>query len=57
MAHMRKATFTTTVPHLFSPISALSAENKPSIFALRFRVHRTFQINKSILLISNDTVI
>ncbi len=42
---MRKTTFTTTVPHLFSPKSALSAESKTYIIALRFNVYGTLQIN------------
>ena len=48
MAQMRKATSTITVPHLFSPISAFSAESKSHIITLRFNVHETFQTNKLI---------
>ena len=44
MAQMRKATFTTTVPHLFSPISAFSAESKSYIITLCINVHETIQI-------------
>ncbi len=46
---MRNARFTITVPHLFSPISALSAENKSYIILQslisRFNVHETVQNN------------
>ncbi len=38
MAYMRKATFTITVPHLFSPIFAYSAKSKSYVIALRFNV-------------------
>ena len=41
---MRKSTFIITVPHLFSPISAFSAESKSNIIALHFKVHGTIQI-------------
>ena len=57
MVQMRKATSTITVPHLFSPISAFSAESKSHIIALRFNVHGTFQINQSNFLISKITSI
>ncbi len=41
---MRKVTFTTTVQHLFSPISALSAEGKSYI--IRFNACEILQINQ-----------
>jgi len=53
---MNNTSTTITVPHLFTSISAFSAESKSYIDALRFIVHGMFQINKSILLISNDSV-
>ena len=42
---MKNASLNITVPHLFSPISAMSAESKSYIIVLRFIVHETFQIN------------
>ena len=39
-------TFITNPPHLFSPISACSAESKSHIIALRFNVQETIQINQ-----------
>ena len=48
---MKNTSFAITVPHLFSPISAQSVENKSYI--VRFNVHETFQINQSDFLISN----
>ena len=51
---MRKTTFTITATHLFSPISAQSAESKSYIVTLRFNVHETFQINLTNLLISQE---
>ena len=51
---MKNTSFTITVPHIFSPISALIAESKSYIITLRFNVHETFQINKSDFLISNE---
>ena len=51
---MRNTSFTITVPHLFSPKSAFSAEIKSYIIALRFIVHETLQINSSNFLISNN---
>ncbi len=44
---MRKTLFIITFPHLFSPISAFSAENKSNIITLRFNVRETIP-NKSI---------
>jgi hypothetical protein len=44
MAQMKKATLTTNVPHLFSPISVFSAESK-SYITWRFNLHETLQIN------------
>ena len=54
---MRKTGFTITVPHLFSPISAFSAESKPYIIALHFKVHETLQINQTYFQIFNITSI
>ncbi len=54
---MKETTFTITVPHLFSPISAFSAESKSNIIALRFNVYETFQINQTYFQISNSTSI
>lgn len=45
MAQMRKATFTTTIPHLLLPIFAFSAESRSHIITLRFKFHETLQIN------------
>ncbi len=56
MAQIRKAISTITVPHLSSPISALSAESNSNITTLRFNVHETFH-NKSNFLIFNKTVV
>ncbi len=36
---MRNTSLIITVPHSFSPMSAISAESKSSIIALRFNVH------------------
>ena len=44
---MRNTSFTITVLHLFSPISALSAESKSNLTISRFTVHGTLQINPS----------
>jgi hypothetical protein len=52
---MKNASFNITVPHLFSPKSAFSAESNSYI--VRFNVHETFQINHSNFLISNRTFI
>ena len=52
---MRKTHFAITIQHLFSPISALSAESKLHITPLRFNVHETLQLNPSNFLISNNT--
>ena len=52
---MRNTSLIITVPHLFSPISASSAESKSYIIALRFNLYGTFQINQSNFLISNNT--
>ncbi len=53
---MENTGFNITVPHLFSPISALSAESNSYIVALSFNVHETFH-NKSKFLIFNKTVV
>jgi hypothetical protein len=42
---MRNNRFTITVPYLFSPKSAISAESKS--YFVRFNVHETYQINHS----------
>jgi hypothetical protein len=44
---MRNTSIIITVQHLFSPISALDAESNPYIIKLRFKMHRTLQINQS----------
>ncbi len=44
---MKNTGFNITVPHSFSPISALNAESKSYITSLRFNIHGTFQINQS----------
>jgi len=54
---MRNTSFAITVPHLFSPITAQSAESQPYIITLRFNVQETFQIKQSNFLISNITFI
>ena len=43
---MRNTSFTITVPHIYSPIAAYSAESKSYIITSRFIVHGTFQINQ-----------
>ena len=52
---MRNTSLFITVPHLFSPISAFSAESKSYIIALRFNVYGTLQINQTDFQISNST--
>ena len=52
---MRKTTFIITATHLFSPISAQSAESKSSIITLRFNVHGSLKINSSNFIISKNT--
>ncbi len=52
---MNNTGITNAVPHLFSPISAFSAESKSHIITLRFDVHETLQINQSNFLIYNNT--
>ena len=54
---MRKTTFASAIPHLFSPISALSAESNSHIITPRFKVHETLQINQSNFGISNNTFV
>ncbi len=51
---MRNTSITVSIPHLFSPRSAFSAESKSYIVC--FNVHETFQINQSDFLISNSTL-
>ncbi|KHE91420.1 hypothetical protein S225a_07470 [Candidatus Brocadiaceae bacterium S225] len=52
---MRNTSLVITVPHLFSPKSALSTESKPYI--VRFNVLETFQINQSYFLNFNNILI
>jgi len=54
---MRNTSFTVSIPHLFSPISAQSAESQPYIITLRFTVQETIQINQSNFIISINTFI
>ena len=48
---MKNTGFDITVPHLFSPMSALGAESNSYTITLRFNIHGTFQINQSNFLI------
>jgi hypothetical protein len=48
---MRNTNFTITVPHLFSHISAFSAESNSYIIIFRFNIDQTLQINQSSFLI------
>ncbi len=41
---MRGMSLGITVPHLFSPISASSAESESYIIKFRFNVYGTFQV-------------
>ncbi len=43
---MRNTSLVITVPHIFSPISAISAESKSYNNRLRFKYHETFQRHK-----------
>jgi hypothetical protein len=52
---MRNTSSTVSIPHLFSPKSAFSAESNSYI--VRFNVHETYQINQPDFLISNKTFI
>jgi hypothetical protein len=52
---MKNTSFTITVPHLFSPIFALSKESNSHITTLRFKFHGTLQMNSPNFLISNNT--
>ena len=55
---MKNTSFTITVPHLFSHISAFSAENNLYIIIIfRFNIDQTLQINQSSFLISDNIVI
>ena len=47
IAQMRENTLTTTIPHLFSSLTAFSSVNKSNIIALCFNFLETFQINQS----------
>ena len=47
---MRNTSLVITVPNLFTPKSALSAESNSYIIKLRFKFHKTLQINSSNLL-------
>ena len=53
---MMNTNFNITVPHIFSPKSALSAESK-SYNSLRFKIQETFQLNQSNFLVSDDIVV
>ena len=44
---MRNTSFAITVPHSFSPISMFCTDSRPYIITLRFKRHKTFQINQS----------
>ncbi len=44
---MRNTSLVITIPHLFSPISALSKESNSHIITLRFKIHETLQIKQS----------
>jgi hypothetical protein len=48
---MRNTNFTITVPHLFSHISAFSAESNSYIIIFCFNIDQTLQINQSSFLI------
>ncbi len=50
---MRNTSLIITVPHLFSPISAISKEIKSYVNTSRFNVYKTLQINKYNFLISS----
>jgi len=52
---MINTSFTVSIPHLFSPISAQNAESNSYI--VRFNIHGTYQINQSNFLISENTVV
>ena len=54
---MKNTSFTITVPHLFSHISAFSAESNSYIIIFRFNINQTLQINQSSFLISDNIVI
>ncbi len=54
---MRNTSFDITVPHLFSPISALSKESNSHITTIRFKFHGTLQINQSNFLIFNPAFV
>ncbi len=58
---MQKATFVTTIPHFFLPISAYMSEanHESSIQSItsRFCVHGTLQINQSNFLIFNPAFV
>jgi hypothetical protein len=54
---MRKATFTITSPHLFSPMSAFFRDRRSHFITLRFKVDETLQINTSSFLVLNKIVL
>jgi len=54
---MRNTSFTITVPHQFSPISAQSVESNSYIITLRFTVHERIQINQSNYIIQNNVFV
>ncbi len=54
---MRKATFTITSQHLFSPMSAFLRDRRPRFITLHFKVDETLQINTSSFLVLNKIVL
>ena len=54
---MRNTSVTITVPHLFTSISAFSAESRPYIITLHSKIHETLQINQSNSQIFNNTFV
>ncbi len=54
---MRNTILVITIPHLFSPTSVFSEENKSYIFALRSKYHETLQINESNFLFFNNAFV
>ncbi len=54
---MKNNSFTITIPHLFSSVSARSAESNPYIISLCLNVYEMFQINQSNFLIFNNAFV
>ncbi len=52
---MKKATFTTSIPHIISRLFLQKANH--TSFTSRFKVHETLKINQSNFGISNNTFI